>query len=85
MKMEYLNNSDRVNNEAMRLVHVQGFESDNQHSLSLKRDDFERSLAKFVMKWLYLHNIHERTIFPDLNGIASNTKQIVRRYKYFDK
>jgi hypothetical protein len=83
--IEYFNNLDRVNNEAMKLVHGQDFETDNQHPVALKKYVFHPALAKFVMKWLYVHNINEGTIFPDLNGIASNTKQIVRRYKYFDK
>ena len=83
--IEYFNNLHKVNNEAYKLIHGKNFELTSEHPLPLKKYVFHPALAKFLIKWLYAHNIHEGTIFPDLNGIASNTKQIIRRYRYFDK
>ncbi|PHS03095.1 MAG: hypothetical protein COA88_16060 [Kordia sp.] len=46
---------------------------------------FDKSLIHFLRKYLYAHNIHEGTIFPGLNGIASHAKRVQYKYRYTDK
>ena len=80
--VEYIGNLDRVNNEAMKLVHDHNFKLEDHHQKALAKYVFHPKLGIFIYKWLNVHNIHEGTIFPDLNGIAAHTKQVVRTYKY---